>query len=284
MTIFVKILGGLGNQMFQYATAKALSIKTGQALLLDNESLKRHQERPFELGHFNISEGVVSFLDYFKLGMLGLDYPLIKVKKHPRYYLEKKFEFNPDVLKFNAPVYLDGYFQSEKYFKDYRSDLLKAFTFKSEMNDNEKKYFSLMKNKLSVSIHIRRGDYISNASASNLFVAQPLSYYENALNLLREKFFNFQVFVFSDDAEWVKHNLKTDFELNFVTGNNGENSFRDLRLMSFCDHHIIANSSFSWWGAWLNQNPEKLVVAPKEWFKDKNKNDGDLIPENWIRI
>lgn len=282
--IIVKILGGLGNQMFQFASAKALALEHNQALYLDTNSLVRHGERQFDLAHFKLVENEALSSHFGNLGMSVFAKALIKVKKHPAYYLEPHFPYQKLVLKTKDSIYLDGYFQSEKYFKNHEKIIRADFTFKRDYNDNEKKYVSLIENSNSVSLHIRRGDYITNKAASDLMEHLSLDYYYQAIQYLQDKKGDITLFIFSDDPQWVKDNLKISVPHYFVTGNNGNDSYRDMRLMSLCHHHIIANSSFSWWGAWLNAREDKRVIAPKKWFRGNKLDDRDLIPETWLRF
>lgn len=283
MTIIVKILGGMGNQMFQYAAAKNLALKLGTELLLDIESLKRHGERPFDLGHFSITDKIANPNDFSKLGYSVFSYPLIKIKKHPNYYLEKEFTYNENLKNISLPVYLDGYFQSEKYFKEFETEIRKLLSFKLAANQNELIFTQKMQSSTPVSLHVRRGDYVTNPKATAQMGILDLYYYQNAMEILESKIANITYFIFSDDVEWVKSNLKVSRPVIYVTGNNGENAFRDMRLMSQCHHHIIANSSFSWWGAWLNPNQEKVIVAPRKWFQQAIS-DQDLVPSHWLRV
>jgi hypothetical protein len=141
-----------------------------------------------------------------------------------------------------------------------------------------------IKNEESVSIHVRRGDYISIPKNNELYETCSESYYSEAMNLVKAKFPNAVFYVFSDEPEWFRKNVKVNVPLVYVTHNVGEKSYEDLILMSQCKHNIIANSSFSWWGAWLNDNKNKVVIAPQKWFKDKSKDTKDLIPQKWIQL
>lgn len=283
MTIIVKILGGMGNQMFQYAAAKSLAFHSKTELLLDTESLHRHGERPFDLSHFNIKDKIATTNDFKKLGLSFLAYPLIRLKKHPQYYGEKDFSFNKEFSQLKVPLYLDGYFQSEKYFLSIQSELKSILSFKAQNNENEKKLLDKINEVTAISLHVRRGDYVTNPKAQSKMGNLGLGYYEKAMKVIEEKVTNPVYFIFSDDAEWVKANLKISQPHHYVTGNSGAEAFRDMRLMSRCHHHIIANSSFSWWGAWLNSKFDKIVIAPKIWFRD-GTSDADLIPTNWLRV
>lgn len=282
--VITKILGGLGNQMFEYAAGKALSEKYKCAHLIDTNSLKRHGLHPFGLHLFNINLLEAQKADFKKLGFGPLSHFLIRLKKHPAYYLEKEFNYLESFFDLKPPIYLDGYFQSEKYFKSIESQIRKDFTFKEAPDENENKYLKDISETESVSLHVRRGDYVTNAAANTVIGLISIKYYENAVKEMQGRLSNPKFFVFSDDLEWVKDNLQLPETSVFVTGNTGSNSYRDMRLMSCCKHNIIANSSFSWWGAWLNSNQDKIVIAPKPWFRDASINSSDLVPANWLQL
>ena len=155
----------------------------------------------------------------------------------------------------------------------------------SHQSDKNKTISSKIANNTSVSLHIRRGDYISNSAYNSTHGTCSLAYYTNAVNFLVNKIGrNFKVFAFSDDPEWVSSNLKLPVDICFVKNNSSEYNYEDLRLMSECDHNIIANSSFSWWGAWLNTNHNKIVITPSKWYADKSTKNDDITPSNWIKI
>lgn len=278
--IIVKILGGMGNQMFQIAAAKALAYRTGMKLKMDTRSLRAHNERGLDLDRFISQADEASRRDYDQLGYPVISKSLIRFKIHPSYYLEKDFIFNPDVTKIQKSVYLDGYFQSEKYFSDVSQNIRNDFTFKDELSAFEIECIQNMQSSESVSLHIRRGDYLNNSQIGTL----DLKYYDHALEDLIKKNPSPKVFVFSDDLVWAEKNLKLPFDMIFVKSHTGRESFRDMRLMSQCRNNIIANSSFSWWAAWLNANPEKRVYAPLNWFKNPTMNVKDLIPVSWKKI
>jgi hypothetical protein len=282
--IIVKILGGMGNQMFQYAMAKALALRTSQELRIDITSLKAHGERRYSFPEFSLTVGEARFNDYKTLGLGLFSYPLVRLKKHPAYYLENNFSFNPSLSLRKNSIYLDGYFQSEKYFVDYENQIRQDFNFKKNINSNEQKYLNEMSGYENISLHIRRGDYVTNTSNQTLLGSIPLNYYLDSVQFLISKLAKPKFFLFSDDPNWVKENLKIKSSHVHVIGNVGHESWRDMRLMQNCDHHIIANSSFSWWGAWLNNKKNKIVLTPDPWFKDRTINSKDLIPESWIKI
>jgi len=284
--IVVRLIGGLGNQMFQYAMAKNVAVKNNVILKLDisdlinSDNQGNYTIRNFELNNFNIkSEIAVSEeLNYFKKKSKFLRYlnKLIPIG-YKSLIDEKKLSFDKRILNLKGNKYFTGYWQSELYFREIRNQLLDEFTLIT-INSDLQNIINDIKNSESVSMHIRRGDYI--IKYSDYYYTQTPEYYLNSLKNITAKYPKIKVFVFSDDIEWAKTNIKTDVEIIFVTPNK---SYEDLFLMSLCKHNIIANSSFSWWGAWLNENPDKICIAPTNWFKDKTIKI-DIIPNNWVTI
>lgn len=254
--IISKIQGGLGNQMFQYAYGKHLSSKYKTELYLDTRFYKGFQGnvvRTFMLDKFentDIDTGIE---------MIQNNYPIHGIVDN---FIHKEL---PQPVDCN--YYLDGYWQSEKYFKE--SEEIIRNDFKLTL-----KNIPLLGTN-TVSIHIRRTDYVAS---NGYHPVQTIEYYKNAIDVIGDYD---NLFVFSDDINWCKENLKFD-NMVFIEGNT---ELDDMSIMSNCEHNIIANSSFSWWGAWLNNNPSKKVVAPSKWFGEQaNLNTSDIIPENWIRI
>jgi hypothetical protein len=189
------------------------------------------------------------------------------------------FRFNPELFKLHGSFYLDGYWQNELYFKDIEKTIRSDFQFVRPIDERNKNIAELIKNSNSVSIHIRRGDYINNQLYSGICTED---YYQKAIRFINAKLKNKTFFVFSDDIQWCKSHFNSD-NFHFVQGNEGTNSYKDMQLMSYCKHNIIANSSFSWWGAWLNNNLGKIVIAPERWL-NVGYSTKDLIPEEWIKI
>lgn len=188
-------------------------------------------------------------------------------------------EFKENILNYN---YFDGYWQSEIFFQDIKEEISLEFKFPPITKDKNLYIKNEIEKVESISIHVRRGDYIGSEILDGL---APLEYYERALRYIKLKIENPVFFIFSDDIEWCKENLKIDFPTYYIDWNNGEESFRDMQLMSLCKHNIIPNSSFSWWGAWLNNNPSKIVIAPEIWFrKESGYKYKDIVPETWIKI
>lgn len=260
--IIVRLKGGLGNQMFQYALGRVLAIKNNTELLLDLNYFKSKNftTRAYNLSTFNIKAKILQenkipfFIKYFL--------PIFKK------------------INWNKNIYLDGYFQSEKYFKEYTGVIREDFTLK-EVSIKSESLIKEIKNCNSVCMHIRRGDYIGN----KFHPLQDISYYENGIKELEKNVKIDNIYIFSDDIVWCKENLQFNYNIMFVNKDDlGITDVEELWIMTLCKYFIIANSSFSWWGAWLSERVGKIVVCPQKWFADKNIDTSDLIPEDWIRL
>jgi hypothetical protein len=194
------------------------------------------------------------------------------------FYFEKQVAFNDKFHSLTNNVYLSGYFQSEKYFKNIQSKIKDDFSFPDlnliEVNDIER--FN------SVSVHIRRGDYLENSNTYETHGICSLNYYYKALEIIKSKVKNPVFYIFTDDIEWVKVHFNLE-EFQFISG-KGYCDFEELGIMSKCRHNIIANSSFSWWAAWLNRYQKKIVIAPEYWFKKIEYFNNDIVPNNWLKI
>lgn len=283
----VKFNGGLGNQMFQWAFARALEAKTGIKNSFDMSFFEKKYARPFELGIFNVNvDSVEDFAAKFKLMLIWKFRKNLNGKKFLgiNFYSEPHFEYDENLFKLEPNTYIEGFFQSEKYFKSIEKELREDFKFKSLTDEQNRQTIEKINSSNSVSLHIRRGDYIKKKRYQNLYATCSLDYYKRGVETISERFPNPKLFIFSDDIEWTEKNLKFPYECVFVSHNSGANSFEDMRLMSLCKHNVIANSSFSWWGAWLNKNPNKVVIAPKKWFNDNGINQADVIPSEWIKL
>jgi hypothetical protein len=292
--VAVRLTGGLGNQMFQYATAYAIARELNTTLKLDTNGFSKKisdenfTQRNFELDIFNLEFDKVNpviWKIYRKLSSMLCAFDKFIPGFLVKVYSEKSLSFDETLFSINGNAYLCGYFQSEKYFQEYRKDLLRLFRFKFSITGRNREVVELIKRNISVSVHIRRGDYVSNKQINSIHGIIGLKYYLKAIDFLFEKLNNPVFFFFSDDIEWVKENFQLDSQI-LVYHNTGSQSYIDMQLMTYCNHNIIANSSFSWWGAWLNQNPGKIVIAPEKWFEDPilNLASSDIIPNRWIRL
>lgn len=290
--IISNIIGGLGNQMFQYATSLAIARTSGVQLKLDISNFHGYElHNGFELNRiFNISTPIASreevddILVWKNHAFIRKFYrKFFKGIVQTNYVIEPVFSYWSKVYQVLDMSYLEGYWQSEKYFTTVATAVREQFTFKNELEGKNLELSRLISASNSVSLHIRRGDYVSDNSNSEIYYQCSMAYYNEAMERIAKIVSNPVFFVFSDDIKWAKKKLNSGCKFEFIDHNSGKDSYIDMQLMSLCKHNIIANSTFSWWGAWLNTNPEKLVCSPKEWFVNGQSSD-DLIPESWHRI
>ena len=290
--VITNIIGGLGNQMFQYANGRAIALSLCSPLKLDTRDFSGYQlHQGFELNRvFNCNAEIAANIDLektldwqrSKFAQRFLRRPLFKCLRHKSYVVEPHFNYWSGISQLKDNVYLDGYWQSEQYFIEFADKIRTEFTFKLPVSLKNKEISAHISQVNAVSMHVRRGDYVTNKK--NAYIgACSLDYYRAAITKINSMVDKPIFYVFSDDFNWAKNNLILDSKSVFISHNTGKESYNDMRLMSLCKHHIIANSSFSWWGAWLNQNAEKIVIAPKYWFAG-DMNDIDLVPSNWLKM
>jgi len=289
--IVAEINGGIGNQLFQYASAKSLSLFHKVELKLnvnpfgDKYMPRELRSRPFDLDHFNIPEIRVdkSISDlYLKEFIFQKIFQNIKPNYKRKIYKEPFFHFDPHFFEAGRDIYLKGLRQSEKYFKPFETEIRSLLEFKNTIVNPFHEIAKKLKFENSISVHVRRGDYHTNISKEVLGLL-PFEYYQNAINLMKSKVNPDKFYFFSDDIDWVKENFNIPGS-EYISGGVTRNHIEDLYLMTQCRHNIIANSSFSWWGAWLNNNPDKIVIAPDKWFNKGPKDTQDLLPPGWIKI
>jgi len=278
--IITQLIGGLGNQMFQYAVARRLSAMRGVTFKMDIRIFDNYPKscvpRYYELGNFNVKEVFASqdeIDDIIKKN---------KIKGEDLGREKGELTFNPMVLDYTDDIYFRGYWQSEKYFSDVRNDLLQEFSLKNALSKDALQCLNDIASSLnSISLHIRRGDYVEDKTTNQFHGVCDLEYYYHAIEILRRKFGAVKLYVFSDDIAWVKENFVVEENTMYVS-ELVKNNVEELFLMSRCTHHIIANSTFSWWGAWLGKAENKIVIAPKRWFKKDVAID--IIPDDWMKI
>jgi hypothetical protein len=285
--IIINLKGGAGNQLFQYALGRHLALKNNDALKLEIEGLDRANKvgdiyRQFALDVFNIKKEIATAEE-----VKSLKYPYGILSKGWRWFsfhiLKKTHTlFEPSALNWTGDIFLDGFWQSSKYFEDIRNTLLEEFTLTAPFSPEASTFATKISENTAVSIHVRRGDYATNARVLKEFGVCSTEYYKKAMEHIETTVDSPTYFVFSDDIEWVKENLPVGEGAIFVTGKDIKDT-EEMMLMSQCQHNIIANSSFSWWGAWLNQNNNKIVVAPTPWFENQGY-DKTLIPESWTQL
>ncbi|PWG82177.1 alpha-1,2-fucosyltransferase [Pararcticibacter amylolyticus] len=284
------ITSGLGNQLFQYALAKQLSVLNNTQLYFDlrfyQTEYARETQRTFKLDKFNIQ--------YSELNR-PLEYGIKLTRAFPNrnvpllfsYVREKHFHFDPDILELRSPcIFLMGYWQSEKYFHQAADQVRKELSFKNEPCEV---FFRIKEQIINannpVSLHIRRGDYVHHPVFSETFGFIGTDYYRMAISRMNSMVGECDFFIFTDDREWVEKEFPLPGNATYVTCTGPDADIDDLHLMTLCNHHIIANSSYSWWGAWLGNNADKCVIAPKHWYKNQPDWDiKDLVPDGWEQI
>jgi hypothetical protein len=288
--VITNVIGGLGNQMFQYAAGRAISLSREVPLRLDITGFANYElHQGFELQRiFDCASVIASKADVRTIlgwqSSPSIQRLLLRsgltAFRHEEFVVEPHFHYWTGIKNVPSDCYLVGYWQSEKYFCEITAQIRKDFAFVQPMESQNTELAQLITSVNAVSLHVRRGDYANNPATTSVHGLCPLDFYRAAIRYVSERVAQPHFFIFSDDISWVQENLKIDFPHQHVKHNLGAASYNDMRLMSMCKHHIIANSSFSWWGAWLNPHPDKLVIAPKQWFA--NKNDvRDLIPQGW---
>ncbi len=295
--VIVRLMGGLGNQMFQYAAGKAVSKRLGVPLLLDRLFLDdrsahlTHTMRDFELDAYHITAKIAEASLVTK-HRRAADNALYRRFRHyapalfpDKRFAEKSHRYDPAVEQLKAPVYLEGFWQCETYFLSVAAELRgHDFIPVQQPEGLNAELLQKIKAAPAVSLHVRRTDYVTNADANKFHGICSIDYYERAAKYIAEKTGAEQFFIFSDDPQWVKENIRLPYAATYISHNLGAAAYWDLFLMRNCHHHIIANSSFSWWGAWLNASEEKIVIAPKQWFAEPSAADTDVIPDSWLRF
>lgn len=294
--IISKIKGGLGNQLFQYAFGYVLAKKNNTNLQLDLSWFERSGEdtngpglikRNCDILILNVDFKEKSTLPvaYFKFSFQNKIRNRLLPLKWKAFIKENNLSFNADYLAVGNNTYIEGFWQSPLYFEKYRSDILRQYTPLADINADCKKWLTLIQNTQSVAVHIRRGDYVKYPELTSIHGVLSLNYYENAMNYMRKQISDVSFFIFTDDWEWVSAHLPRANDISFVNMHNNS-GIADMYLIRTCKHQILANSTFSWWGAWLNSYPGKIVIAPKAWYKENTKNEEvkTLLPQHWIRL
>ena len=277
--IITKLFGGLGNQLFQYAIGRALAEKNQDNLHIDNIWYNHSDQRQYELNSFPIR---ATPIDDQALDILFKDTRFIRrLLRLTQWKIirEKTLQFDPSILDLHGNLYLDGYWDNSKYFETIRHTLLRELVPKNHSILHKTRFASKILNSNSVSLHVRRGDYVNDQKTRSHHGILPIDFYKNAVKFINSKIPNPEYYIFSDDPQWVKNNL--DFiQHKYVISNNLAVS--DLYYMTICRHHIIANSTFSWWGSWLSNYKNQITISPKIWFSGQSDVNPSL--ENWIKI
>lgn len=284
--IILKVRGGLGNQLFEYALGRTLALRNNVALKLDTSEFKTFEFPHYTMEKFNIqttkaTQEEIDSLERYRprRGILGLILnPLFADAR--RYVIEADCTFAPELLELKAPCMLDGYWQSEKYFLDAADILRQEFTLRNPLSAYSKTIAAkIAAAKNSVSLHVRRGDMATDPGKNLRHGLCPIEYYEAAERIIGTAAEEPTFFIFSDDIEWARKNITPGFPTEYVV-QKAEKNFEDMELMRLCKHHIIANSSLSWWGAWLSDHYRTgITIAPKrQGVKFYNK---DFLPSHW---
>ncbi len=280
----VWIDGGLGNQMFQYALALKMQSRGIQVKIDVTKYEQHHAHNDFELDRiFGIDCRYAELREIRKLGYQKANHLTEFLKRTP---FRKKTIYNNESYAFDERVlgldgyYVEGYWQSERYFSDIKEHILKTYQF-PVFSAKQQRWADRIRRTCSVGVHIRRGDYLKYPYLQDICTVE---YYRRAMQYVRKQIpENVEFYIFTNDFPWAEKHFR-GANCHFVKGNEGKDSFRDMQLMSICRHNIVANSSFSWWAAWLNQNPRKMIIAPERWTNSESKEQVDIIPQEWIKI
>lgn len=288
--VVARIEGGLGNQLFQYAAARSLADRLGCDLVLDLRGLTQNGDRPFQLDLYRIRADIA-------------DPDLLAALPEPRasragrmrsalaqaapflctfpVFWPRSFAYDPRFERISRPVYLVGYWQSERYFAWNRASLLHDIQLREPLPAS---YLldKILRSINSVALHVRRGDYVSNAAAAQFHGLCDMDYYRQAIQALRSAHPDIEVYVFSDEPDWARVHLQLGVPTHVVDAHTADQGHLDMELMRNCRHHVIANSSFSWWGAWRCERGGQKVYAPRRWFADARVDTSDVVPSRWI--
>jgi hypothetical protein len=313
--IVVEISHGLGNQLFQYAAGRRLAHQRGTVLKLDTSYYYAGSFRKFGLDQFNIRAERASWRDIARLcpketlrrtavalwprpskriplqllRAAGLESPYVKRFESPEVYAgyplmigrvvsERHYHLEPEMLQAPDNVALSGYWQSYKYFEDIEPLIREEISFRTPPDETNRQWIERLQGCESVSLHVRRGDKLVLEDV----YGTSLEFCHRAMDFCKARLAHAQFFIFSDDWKWVSENLPENDEIVHVRHNTAD--YEDLRLMSNCRNNILASSTFSWWGAWLNRNPQKMVVRPALWLNELKFDHRDVFPPGWIKL
>ena len=291
--VVVHLSGGLGNQLFQYAAGRAVAFRTNSRLKLDTSSLSEGASREYRLNRFGVKAGIAG--DLMISWLRRLDQPTTggQIARAIHMLLpfcewkvirERQFHFDSTILPHTGDVYMIGYWQTPRYFAEIEDLLRGELKLTASLDDTAQETMSLINSTQSVGLHVRRGDYVADTAINRVHGTVEMEYYRRAVSHLERKLVGPHFFVFSDEPKWVQQNFHVDAPVTFVSNAGKDSDCVDLHLMSQCKHHVLANSSFSWWGAWLNPDTRKTVIAPAKWFNDPSLDTKDLLPDDWVRL
>lgn len=292
--IISRIFQGLGNQFFQYAFGRAMALRNGTRLKVDTSFYENAEvtqfgytyKRNFEISRYNVKleEATAHEIGVFKGKQMPSFLQRVEFKlfpaHRPQVIKEDLSVFSPELNKLRGNLFLDGYFTSEEFFKDHASVIRKEFTLKNSMNAENQQWAAQMQGCTSVCISLRLTDFLHNP----LHNVCSLDYYYNGLKEI-EKLVgpDMTVFIWSDDNDWTREHFKPPYTCHYMT-HNYPDFHEDLRLMTYCKHHVIPNSTFSWWAAWLGEHEDQVVIAPERWLNSTEVEYGHVIPQRWHKI
>lgn len=286
--IIVRIIGGLGNQMFQYAAGRSLSARFNVPLKVDLRWMERYRQREYLLDRFELPVEKMTISDRLRFTWFPFrrNPPFLFIKAIRRLnslvYMEQSLSYDPDFIGLGPDRFLFGYFQSYRYFEGFEELIHQDFSYEPDLSIYEREWVNMVDEQDSTAIQFRRGDFVTDPATNRSIGTCPMDYYERAVSRIRSKNRNAPLIVFSDEIAWCKKNLS--FKNMAFVERKGGTPLDDMFLAARCKHIILANSSFSWWSAWLNMNPDKIVIAPEQWFRDENLNRqaSSLFPASWI--
>jgi hypothetical protein len=283
--IIVQLKHGFGNQLFQYAAARRLSLTLGVPLTLDLSFYRTHRLRSYALNRLSIEADVATAWEMAcwrgPRVLIPITHPLGLV---PRLVRERAFTFDPSILELADGRCLDGYWQSYRYFEDVAPTIRREFAVKALPTDRDRQLLDRMERQDSICLHVRRGDYVSNPVVRKFHGFCSEDYYRRAVEQLAAQLQSPQLFVFSDDMPWVKQHLAFAMPTTHVEHHAADSAPEELRLMAGCRHFVISNSTLSWWAAWLASDRGGIMYAPRQWFADPSMNAADLLPPTWHRL
>lgn len=297
--IVVRLMGGLGNQMFQYSTAKALALKNNTKLKIDTTFLDdksgehevvTHRDLDLEIFKINLERATKEEVEYFNgkkyNSFFGKIYNRLQLLfRGKKLVIEDRTHFNNFILQLRGDYCIVGAWQNEKYFIDFKDDLKQEFVFKNPIEQISNVLHQQILNTNSVCVNVRRGDYLTSPLYSKTIGALDIKYIRDSMSFIEEKTSNPVFYLFSDDVEWCKRNLNNSSNCVFVDHSHAGNKFANyLQLMTNCKHFIIPNSTFGWWAAWLGEKKDSLILAPKQWTREDYKKMNEVVPSRWVTI
>jgi glycosyl transferase family 11 len=283
--VITRLIGGLGNQLFQYALGRRLAHKHGVPLKLDITGFDTYKLHAYSLSHFNLNASVATPEDLRPFsrsltGRISRRLQSYRPVRWRRWIVEPHVHFAPEILQAGSYVYLEGHWQSEKYFSDVGALLRDEIRVMTSPRGLDAELARDIQRSCAVAMHVRRGDYMTNSTHGLCSI----EYYAEGMRRIRRIEPQAHFFVFSDDPQWAAEALSADAAVTVVGHNGANRNYEDFRLMSMCRHFVIANSTFSWWAAWVATHPAKIVIAPRRWFATGLVDGSDVVPESWVRI